>query len=142
MKKINTIIEWVNEIKLHKTNVENIDDDSWKCFNVYMVHRFLSMNKDLIDVVNFVQRFNNISNKNLYKLYCELIPKTKSFDKYIKSSTTSNEDLLLLISKYYDCSTREVQDYINIIDTITIQSILESFGLSNKEIKSLTKNLK
>ncbi len=51
------IFDWLKHINQYKTPVEKFTDKDWDVFNAYMVHRFLSMNKDYIEVVNYVQEF-------------------------------------------------------------------------------------
>ena len=64
------------------TNVQNqhywdiITEADKKTWSNYMVHRFLSMNMDWIELVNELQKYN-LKPKELYKLYTNVIPKGK-----------------------------------------------------------------
>jgi hypothetical protein len=78
--------------------------------------------------------------EKLYQFYCQVLPKQKSFSKYIKPTKAiySNEVLGLLAS-YFQISTREVTDYCNIITKQDIIEILLQTGIQDKEIKKLLK---
>jgi len=80
-----TIFNWLNEITVKKTNPNNFTQEDWDGWNSYMVHRFLSMNMNYIDIVNFVQKINPQNKKEIYTIYREMIPKRKIWNKYIKN---------------------------------------------------------
>ena len=50
----------------------DISEDDKKTWSNYMVHRFLSMNMDWIELVNELQKYN-LKPKELYKLYTNVI---------------------------------------------------------------------
>ena len=84
MKQVTTLFEWLNEITLYKTAPEEISQDSWDKWNSYMIHRYVSMNMDYIDVVNYVQKVNPQSKKQIYSIYREMLPKKKSLPQVRK----------------------------------------------------------
>jgi protein-arginine kinase len=105
-----------------------------------MVHRFLSMNHNFIEVVNEVQTLPPSNKKQIYSIYREYIPKNNKWSKYIKSSNKEpDKDLVEHLKKHFDVSTREIKDYLKILDKKQIQSILTKQGLEEKEIKKLLK---
>ena len=57
------LFDWLKEINSKKSPVESFNDDDWEQFNSYMIHRFLSMNTDLIELVNEVQSFHPTDKK-------------------------------------------------------------------------------
>ena len=81
-----------------------------------MIHRFISMSPDYIDVVNLIQQYPNCSKKKVYEFYCNVLPKKKSFFRYIKSSIKHDDDLVNELAKRFQCSTREAKEYLTIID--------------------------
>ena len=134
------IFDWLKHINQYKTPVEKFTDKDWDVFNAYMIHRFLSMNKDYIEVVNYVQEFPPQEKKAIYKIYKEFIPKNNRWNKYIKSSIKQpNKDLVEYIKNYFECSSKEAKEYINILETPEINRILTQIGLEKKEIKPLLK---
>lgn len=140
MKEIKDIWGWLNEITLYKTPSKKISEESWESFNSYMINRFVSMNIHYCEVANLGQTIPYDNKKQLYEFYRELIPKKKTFLKYIKSKKKSpNSDLLNILAKYFTCSLREAEDYIKILHKNDLKDILLSQGKDEKEIKKLLK---
>jgi len=134
------IFDWLKHINQYKTPVDKFSDKDWDVFNSYMVHRFLSMNKDYLEIVNYVQEYPPQEKRAIYQVYKEFIPQNSKWNKYIKSkSKQPNKDLVIYIKNSFECSSKEAKEYINILDTPEINRILDNIGLSKKEIKPLIK---
>jgi len=133
-----TIFDWLKQITYNKGDWDSFSDDDKKSWNNYMVHRFLSMNPDYIEVVNIVQKYQYLTDKQVYTIYKNLIPKRNVFLKYIKGKKdkTSAEDIKYL-ADYFDCSTREIKEYIDIVPKEELANILDNFKVttSKKKIK-------
>ena len=134
------IFDWLKAINTTKPPVDSFTDKDWEVWNSYMIHRFISMNPDYIEVVNYVQDFPPQEKRMIYNIYKEFIPKNNKWNKYIKSKNKEpNKDLVINIKNYFKCSAKEAKEYINILDTTDIDRILSSIGLESKEIKQLWK---
>ena len=134
------IFDWLKAINTTKPPVESFTDKDWEVFNSYMIHRFLSMNPNFLEVVNYVQDYPPQEKKSIYSIYKEFIPKNNKWSKYVKSkSKQPNKDLVDHIRDYFECSSKEAKEYINILDTLEINRILMERGLDKKEIKPLIK---
>ena len=134
------IFDWLKQINYIKSPVENFTDKDWEVWNSYMIHRFISMNPDFIEVANYVQEYPPQEKRAIYNVYKEFIPKNTKWNKYIKSNVKQhNTELLLCLSKHWECSKSEVKDYLNILEDDIILSILTSMGYDNKEISKLLK---
>ena len=133
------LFDWINEITYNKRSWNSFTDEDKSEFNLFMINRFLSMNPDNIDVINLIQRYPTCSNKVVYKYYCDLLPKKKSFFKYIKSSIKWEKETVDKISEYYKCSTREAKEYINILNDNQIKDIL-NVGTSSTKTKRRKKS--
>ena len=132
--------DWLKEINYHKSPVSKFTDKDWELWNSYMIHRFMSMNKDFIEVVNYVQEFPPQEKRMIYKVYKEFIPKNNKWNKYIKSKTKEpNKDLIKRLQNNFQVSSREIKDYLKILDNTEIDRILSQQGLEKKEIKQLLK---
>jgi hypothetical protein len=137
---IKTTFDWIKYINQYKTPIESFTDADWDKFNSYVIHRVISMNPDFIELVNEVQLLSPTNKKQIYSIYKEYIPKNNKWSKYIKSSNKEpDKDLVEYLKKYFDVSTREIKDYLKILDKKEIQSILVKQGLEEKEIKKLLK---
>lgn len=134
------IFDWLKHINTHKTSSDKFSEKDWDVFNSYMIHRFLSMNPEHIEVVNYVQEFPPQEKVMIYNIYKEFIPENKRWNKYIKSSTKQpNENLLNQLKEYFKVSSREILDYMKILEKQDIIHILSKMGLEDKEIKTLLK---
>ena len=134
------IFDWLKAINNTKPPVESFTDKDWEVWNSYMIHRFISMNPDYIELVNFIQDYPPQNKKAIYSIYKEYIPKNNKWNKYIKSNIKQpNTDLVKYIKNCYECSAKEAKEYLCILDQDYIKNILSSMGLEKKEITKLIK---
>ena len=142
-KDIKTLFEWLDEIMLHKTNPKEISQSSWEKWNSYMVSRYLSMNIDYIDIVNYVQKINPQNKQQIYSIYREMIPKKKLWLKYIKNQNKNKnyKEIAEYVAEYYECSLGEADHYIDILGG-SVRGILWSMGVDEKETEKLIKKTK
>ena len=139
-KQIKDIWGWLNEITLYKTPPENISEESWDKWNSYMIHRYLSMNINYVELANYVQTLPYENKQQTYIIYREMIPKTKVVLKYIKSrNKKQNTTLVEYVAKHFECSLGEAEEYIDILREAGTRSILYRMGLEDKEIEKLLK---
>ena len=137
---MSSIFDWVKAINTTKPPVESFTDKDWDVWNSYMIHRVISMNPDYLEIVNYVQDFPPQEKRMIYSIYKEFIPKNNKWSKYIKSKVKQpNTDLINHIKDYFECSSREAKEYINILAPTEIDRILTNRGLNKKEIKPLLK---
>ena len=142
-KQIKNIFGWLEEITVNKSPLSSISDESWDTWNSYMVHRYVSMNQDYIDIVNLVQKINPQNKKQIYSIYKEMIPKRKMWLKYIKNEVKKEQkELEEYIAKYFDCSLGEAEHYIDILRGDGVREILNEMGVESKESDKLIKKAK
>ena len=137
-----TLFDWLNEITVKKTPPEDFSQEAWDKWNSYMIHRYLSMNMDYIDIVNYVQKINPQSKKQIYTIYREMIPKKKLWLKYIKNENKKNyQELAQYVAEYFECSLGEADHYIDILGS-GVRSILWDMGVEEKEAEKLINKAK
>ena len=135
---IKNIWDWLKQINYIKADPSSFSDKDWDIWNSYMVHRFISMNQDYVDIVNEVQQMHPQSKKEIYYIYKQYIPKNNKWNKYIKSNVKQyKSDLLKYLSQYWECSQNEVKEYLNFLDDSEILRILNRLGVQQKEINQL-----
>jgi hypothetical protein len=137
-----TIFDWLNQINYEKKKWDSFTEDEQRVFNVYMINRWLSMDENLIEIVNYFQKYSIglLKPKDIYTWYCNIIPKKKRFNKYIKGKTKKyNKDLLDIMCKHYETSKLECKDYIDILTKDELTSLLELYGIDKKQIKKVLK---
>ncbi len=134
------IFDWIKEINTKKSPSSSFTDDDWNLFNSYMIHRFVSQNTDYVEVVNLAQEIPPQEKTMIYNIYREFIPKNNKWNKYIKSTVKKkNPELIDHLRDHFKCSSREVNEYLTLLDTTEINRILANRGLETKEIKKILK---
>lgn len=142
-KEITNIWGWLNEITLYKTSLEEISQESWNNFNSYMIHRYLSMDIGYIDIVNYVQKINPQSKKQIYSIYREMLPKKKVYLKYVKNENKKNyKEVAEYVADYLECGLGEADEYIPILQDHGVRGILWNMGVEEDETEKLIKKAK
>jgi len=137
-----SFFDWIKEITVNKNEWNSFNEDDKALFNVFMIHRALSMTPEYIDIVNYVQIIPYNEKEKIYKIYCDMIPKKNIWSKYIKSSKKRTPDTLLqYIAKEYTISLGEAEEYTYLLGKEGIISILTKHGVDEKEQKKLLKEL-
>jgi len=134
------IFDWLNEITLHKTPAEEFADKDWENFNSYMVHRFISMNVYYTELANYAQSLMPNNKKQIYNFYKEMLPRRKSFFKYIKTNKKQpNKELLEKMTSYFEIGSSDASTYIELMTKEDMTDVLKEMGVEDKEIKKLLK---
>ena len=136
-----TIFDLMKAIIDTKVSWDSFTPEQQKVFNIFMIHKFLSMNPKYIEIVNYVQGLNIKDSKKLYNVYKELIPQSyKTYSPYIKSKNKkAKPDVLKIVAEYFECATSEAEVYIELTDKKWLENILTAKGINEKEIKKLIK---
>jgi len=135
------IFDFIKAIIDTKPEWNSFTPDQQKQFNNYMINKFLSMNPKYIEIVNYVQGLNIKESRRLYEVYRFMIPQSKNtYSPYIKSSAKKSlPELLKHIAEHFECSTKEAEEYIQLMDSSWTKDILANRGIDEKEIKKLVK---
>ena len=138
-----TIIDWINQLLVYKKPWDTFSETEQKKFSPFIVNRFLSMDKEFIEVVNYFKIYSigTLEQIEVYKWYCDFLPKGKRFNKYIKGKKIKKYDELLIktLCTYFECNKKQVCEYIELLDKNEIRNILEMYGIEEKQIKKVIK---
>ena len=93
-----TIFEWINQILVHKKPWDSFNETDQKTFSPFIINRWLSMDEEFIEVVNYFQKYavGTLEPREVYKWYSDFLPKGKRFNKYIKSKNKKKYDPVLV----------------------------------------------
>ena len=145
-KKAATLFDHLSFITDKKVSWDSLSDIDKKSFSPYMINRFLSMNKDFIELVNEFQKYTigTLEAREVYKLYSDVLPKQKQFNKYIKGKKSDkyNSELVELIANHYLISERVAMEYLDMMfetSLNTLKEIIKKYGKTDKEIDKLLK---
>jgi hypothetical protein len=138
-----TIFNWINEILVSKKHWNDFTEDEQKKFSPFIINRWLSMDKEFIEIVNYFQKYaiGTLEPREVYKWYCDVLPKGKRFNKYIKGKKDKkyNTELIDIMVQHFECSKSQVKDYLDLIAKDELIDILEKYGMNEKTIKRLLK---
>ena len=134
-----TLFDWVTEIKTKKRKWNTFSVTEQKTFSPYMIHRFLSMNQNYTELVNDFQKYYTLEPKQVYEFYKDVIPKKRSFDKYIKAKKeeTYPEWVIEILCEYFKESKNHIIEYLYLMEKSELRTILEMYGTDSKQIKKL-----
>jgi hypothetical protein len=141
-----SIFDHLAGITHKKVKWSELSDMDKKSFSPFIINRWLSMNMDYIELINELQTYTIgiLSPRDTYKVYYEYLPDKKTFDKYVKgkSDNTYNPELISYLIKWFKVSSREIYDYLELMDKSELENILKKYGLEEKKIKELIKRKK
>ena len=140
MKKMK-IFDWLNEVLVGKRPWDSFSESDQKTFSPFLVNRFLSMDVEFIEIVNYFQKYavGTLEPREVYKWYCDMLPKGKRFNKYIKSKKSKKYDkeLINVLVNYFECSILNIEEYLDFLSKDDLIQILEKYGKDKKTIKRL-----
>ena len=124
---------------------DKLEEADKKTFSNYMIHRFLSMNPDWIEILSEIQPYTQtLEPKQLYLVMIGLLPKGRHYLKYTKGKNDTKYEswLIDLIKKDFLCSKKEAEDYTEILYSTregreNIKYICEKYGIEKKQITKL-----
>ena len=142
-KKPATIFDHIAGITHKKRPWNKLTESDQKSFSPYLINRWLSMNPDLIEIVDMFQQYTigPLSKKHVYQLYLDFLPKAKMFAKYIKGKKMNkyNKNLVTVVANHYQVARVEAESYIDLLEQSEITELLKKYGIQDKEIKGLLK---
>jgi hypothetical protein len=126
---MNEFFKILNYLSYDKVPYSELTDAEIKSINVYMLHRYLSMDANYCIVANEVQSIPNLNAEQVYNIYLSLIPKAKKYFKYTKAATEKiDKDKVSRLSLLMQVSQREANDYLALLSDDQFQDILHSYG--------------
>ena len=127
-----TIIDWMNQLLVHKKPWDSFTESDKKTFNTFIINRWLSMDVEFIEIVNYFQKYSigTLESREVYKWYCDILPRGKRFNKYIKGKKSKKYDnsLVDVLIDYFECSKLHVEEYMGLLDKKEIKEIKKLYG--------------
>ena len=124
-----------------------LSDEDKKTWSNYMIHRFLSMKMEWVELVNELQKYN-LKPKELYKLYTNILPKGKQWLKYTKGRNQMEHpnQLINIVANQEQFSKREAYDMIEMLyltegGMLELGEICTKWGVDPKKIEELGLNV-
>ena len=138
-----TIFDWIGQILVDKKPWDSFTEEEQKTFNAFIINRWLSMDEEFVEVVNYFQKYSigTLEPREVYKWYSDFLPKGKRFNKYIKGKKDKKYDpeLIRIMCEYFQCSKIEVKENLSLISKEELKEILQKYGTDPKQIKTICK---
>ena len=134
------LFSWIDELFVKKRPWDSFSAEDKKKFSPFMVNRYLSMNNDFLPIVNHFQKLTIevMPIGVVYKFYCSLLPKKKTYLRYLSGKKTKiNEKVVPFIKEYFEVSKLQASEYYKLMTTDQIKSLLKKYGKTDKEIKKM-----
>ena len=139
--KTKTLFDHIKEItnSQNPNYWEDISDADKKTWSNYMVHRFLSMKPEWIEVVNEIQQYWELEPKSVYQFYTNIIPKSRTFLRYTKSKKKSKIEkwAMDILCEYFEDSSENIEKTLDIMGKYVVNSILSKYGIEEKQLKKV-----
>ena len=127
-----TIFEWINQILTHKKPWDSFNETDQKTFSPFIINRWLSMDEEFIEVVNYFQKYaiGTLEPREVYKWYSDFLPTGKRYNKYIKSKKDKkyNPEVINVLCEYFEDSKSNIMEYIEFMDKKQLKEILKMYG--------------
>ena len=143
IKKNKNIFDFLKNICYTKDKnfFKNLSEEEKKDYNIFMIQKWLSMEPKYINFISFVDKYAfNCLDKQMYdRLMMEVLPKKQIYFKYIKKDKSKEKDDIVIeyLSKKYEISKQQAQEYNQFLSKEDKQELLESFGVEEKIIKKV-----
>ena len=141
------IFDWLKEITNRKRPWDSFSELDQKTFNTFIINRFLSMNSEWIDFLNYLQVYTMgipLKTKDVYNLYCDIFPKSNTFLRYVKGKKEKKyaDWATELVCKYFEVGKKEATDYLQIFyitkeGKSNLKEIISLYGVEESMIKKL-----
>ena len=126
---------------------ETLSDEDKKTWNNYMIHRFLSMKMEWVELVNELQKYN-LQPKELYKLYTNVLPKGKQWLKYVKRRNQMEHPnwLINIVANHEEVSKKEAKEMIEMYmltegGMLELGQLAQKWGVEPKKIEKAGLNV-
>ena len=126
---------------------DTLSDKERKEFKVFLINRYLSMNQDWVEIINYFQQYTVglLHPRDVYRLYSEILPKQKVWLKYVKGKKSSKYTpaLIDLFAKHFEISRNEAVEYLELYFDIAgkqaVKDIVNMYGVEPKEVTKMVK---
>ena len=76
----------------------------------------------------------------MYQFWCGVLPKRKTYLKYIKGKKDKfNKEVIDYLVRYFEVSKQQASEYVKLIPKENLIHMLKEYGKTDKEIKKMIK---
>ena len=127
---------------IHNKSIKwgSLNEDEQKAYNTFIINKALSFNPNYLDIVNKIQHYTPTP-KESFKYLQSMTSDKFRYNKWIKGQKTKsfNPHLVAIVSAHLECSSKQAEDYLHILEKKEIKTLLKQIGLQEGDIKKLLK---
>ena len=135
-----TPFDFLRLVHNKKIKWEDLNEDEQKTYNKFIINRALGFNNNMLDIVNRLQGYD-VTSKESFKYLQSMTNDKFRYNKWIKGQKTKsfNPHLIAIVSTHLECSSKQAEDYLNILEKKEVKMLLKQVGLQEEDIKKLLK---
>lgn len=143
MKERRSLFDHLKGVTSEKIAWESLSEDDKKTFDVFMVNRWLSMERSLTPLIDTLQQYQGSMPKEVvYKLYLDILPNQYFFFNFTKKNKKHRYDkgLIDLVRLHFSVSFIEAVEYISLFASSAdglreLKQILDMYPLTDDDQK-------
>lgn len=120
-----SIFDIINDISNHGNYIESFLDNNKRMpneYSIYMINKAFGNFTDTIFIANEMNKFPSITEEFHWRFFHNTITKRKRFSKWFKN--IEDEEPIVLLAKYFDCTVNEMRKNIHVLSEETKYEIL------------------
>lgn len=135
-----TPFDFLKLVHNKKIKWESLNEDEQKAYNTFIINKALSFNSNYLDLVNKIQCYTPTP-KESFKYLQSMTSDKFRYNKWIKGQKVKsfNPQLIAIVSTHLECSSKQAEDYLNILEKKEVKIMLKQIGLQESDIKKLLK---
>ena len=143
MKKDKNIFDVLKNITFNKDKdfYKNLSETERKNFNIFMLQRYISMEKKYISFISYIDKyaFNCLDKEMYHDLMLKVLPKKGIYFNYIKKDKNKEKEDIVIdyIVEKYEISKQEAKEYNQLLTKEDKQELLMGFGVEEKIVKKI-----
>ena len=128
---------------------DRLSREDKKGWSTFMIRRFLSQRKEYLPILNELQPLTQqMRDKDVYRLYAEIIPHDDEFINYISSNKSERSVpnwAIDILKENFQASEEEAREYIDILIEFDrkdeLIQIFRDYGISDDKMRKI-KNMR
>jgi hypothetical protein len=123
-----TIWDIIKHITETKDDMDFSNEEIKKEYKIYNINRTISFCDIYLPLVNAINKCMNMPRDVHYRFFRDVLPKRQQYFKYIKKLKDDvDSETKDRIIQYYQCSSKDVEDYLDILTEEQVEKVVRSF---------------
>jgi hypothetical protein len=115
-----TLFDHLGNVTVTKRPWRDVPPQDRRSWSTFMINRFLSMEYDYVETVAELQPLTtgNMPDGAVHDMLCDLLPKRKVWNKYIKDQSRDRRtELASVLAAHFAVGNREAEEYLTQLES-------------------------